>query len=337
MTTPTNILITGNNDPLVPYIRQALERTLPAPDNTILTLRHDLTAAPAPQPDRPIHHIIHIDTSSVDTIERPAVKAHQAARNLTETLMQTPCNHPRNIIYISSTEVYGHPTAQDLTEDTTPTPATTQGREKLQAEQHLTHWCRDNRINLIILRTAPIIGTRIQGLTRRLIHAIYRGNYRHIADGDQGPVSVIHATQLAQAIPHLLNNTTTSTTTETTVTTTAQETSATTETTTTIYNIADLQAPTWHQLTEALSHRIGHKRIFTLRPRHAHILATIGDIARRLHLPATLTGLTHQAIRERNQPLTYSTARLRQAHPTYNPTPATHYLTHHDYNTPETL
>ncbi len=88
--------------------------------------------------------------------------------------------------------------------------------------------------------TPYIIGTGMEGLMRDIVAMTARGTMIHIT-GNEARVSVIHATDVAR-IAVLLAGTPGR------------------------YIISDGFNPTWHDLIEALSMRVGHPRIPTLSP-----------------------------------------------------------------------
>lgn len=158
---------------------------------------------------------------------------------------------PENIVYISSTEVYGRTEGTDIDETATAEPSSEAGATKLEAEKMLTRWCDINKVKLSILRCPPIIGTGMNGPLRELVNSIYRGSYSHISN-DDSRISVVHAVDVARAAVDIapIGG---------------------------VYNMTDGVNPTRHDLAEALSARIGHKRIYTVSPKRARLIARVCD------------------------------------------------------------
>lgn len=113
------------------------------------------------------------------------------------------------------------------------------------ADTSFDDFCRDRRLPVTVLQSPCIVGTGMRGLPRRIAAGIYKGSYVHIAC-NEARVSVVHATDVARAAAM------------------AAGTSGT-------FNLTDLTDPTVHDLAEALSWRLGQKRIFTIAPRWARL------------------------------------------------------------------
>lgn len=96
-----------------------------------------------------------------------------------------------------------------------------------------------------MLQSPSIVGTGMIGLPRRIAAGIHKGSFVHIA-GNEARVSVVHATDVARAAAMAAG-------------------------TAGAFNLTDLADPTVHDLAEALSWRLGQKRIFTIAPRWARL------------------------------------------------------------------
>lgn len=66
--------------------------------------------------------------------------------------------HPRQLIYISTSGVYGDRGGAWVTEDSPANPATDRGRRRLAAEQRLRQWSRKSAVPTHILRVPGIYG-----------------------------------------------------------------------------------------------------------------------------------------------------------------------------------
>ncbi len=104
----------------------------------------------------------------------------------------------------------------------------------------------------IILRSAPIVGTGMEGAMRKLAEEIYRGRFFHFP-GNETRKSVVHAVDIARAVSLFLKL----------VITPQQR----------IFNITDGVDPTLHDLAEALAYRINNKRISYVSTRPQQLFA----------------------------------------------------------------
>lgn len=103
-----------------------------------------------------------------------------------------------------------------------------------------------------IIRTPYVVGTGMTGIMRELVAMAGRGSIFHLA-GNEARVSVIHAIDVARLAVALSGH--------------SGE-----------FTVSDGTDPTWDELIEALSTRVGHKRISTVSPRAARWLCRIGRI-----------------------------------------------------------
>ncbi|MBI3773358.1 MAG: SDR family oxidoreductase [Gammaproteobacteria bacterium] len=65
---------------------------------------------------------------------------------------------PQQVIYISTSGVYGDCQGAWVTEDTPPNPTTARSRRRLDAETQLLQWGRANNVSIVILRVGGIYG-----------------------------------------------------------------------------------------------------------------------------------------------------------------------------------
>lgn len=148
-------------------------------------------------------------------------------------------------------------------------------------------YCRERRLAVTVLQCPNIVGTGMTGLPRRIAAGIYKGTYVHIA-GNEARVSVVHATDVARAVAMAAG-------------------------TAGAFNLTDLTDPTVHDLAEALSWRLGQKRIFTIAPRWARLW-----LGKPLYTQLTTS---------RTIPETFS-----HAFPDFTPVSVTEYLKTHVYD-----
>lgn len=216
-------------------------------------------------------------------------------QNLLNSLEKNP---PKNIVYISSTEVYGAEEGVEINENRESEPISEVGKTKLEAENLLQKWCSAKNVKLTILRSPNIVGTGMKGPLRQLVNSIYRGNYHHI-DDETARISIIHATDIARAMVLLRHIGGT-------------------------YNITDGVNPTRRDLAEAFAKRMNNKRIYTLRAKRARTIARICDF-----IP--LFSFNRKTLSERYRTLTYDNSRLVNTID-FKPSSVVEYLTTHNYD-----
>ncbi|MDE6416660.1 MAG: hypothetical protein K2K68_06520 [Duncaniella sp.] len=107
-------------------------------------------------------------------------------------------------------------------------------------------------IPVTVLRTPYIIGTGMGGLMRDIVAMTGRGTMFHI-EGNDARVSVIHATDAARLAAKMAGIKGS-------------------------YTVTDGSDTTWHDLIEALSVRVGHKRISTVGAKKVKWLTLAGKL-----------------------------------------------------------
>lgn len=108
------------------------------------------------------------------------------------------------------------------------------------------------KIPTAILRIPFVIGTGMTGLMRDIVAMTGRGTMFHI-EGNEARVSVVHAIDVARVAAKLVGMNGE-------------------------YTITDGNDPTWHDLIEAISVRVGHKRISSFSPRRVKWLTLAGAL-----------------------------------------------------------
>lgn len=296
-----DILITAAGGFLGKYLIDELRRTLPAEPVPAIH-----TAGISPFNDYTVNLAVERfePTRNYRTVYHLLGGCHEGdltalnvacTRNLLASLEK---NVPENIVYVSSTEVYGAEEGVEINENREPEPVSIAGKTKLEAEEILRDWCGSHDVRLTILRSPDIVGTGMHGPLRQLVNSIYRGNYHHI-DDETTHLSVVHAVDVARAMVmlHTVGGT---------------------------YNITDGVNPSRHDLVEALAERMKSKRVYTLRAKRARILARICDF-----IP--FVGYGRKTLAERYRSLTFDDSRLRRTID-MKPTSVTDYLKTHNYD-----
>ncbi|MBD5202400.1 MAG: hypothetical protein HDS81_03685 [Bacteroidales bacterium] len=144
-----------------------------------------------------------------------------------------------------------------------------------------------------VIITPYIVGTGMTGLMRDIVAMTGRGTMFHI-EGNDAQVSVIHAIDVARLAVALSDHS-------------GQ------------YSVSDGSDPSWRDLTEALSVRVGHKRIPTLSKRMARWAAFGGKIWGGPDRDILNIITTDATINPSPLPIDFS------------PTVVTEYLTNHEY------
>lgn len=296
-----DILITAAGGFLGKYLIDELRRSLPAEPAPIL---HTAGVSPFNHYEVNLTKETFEPKQKYDTIFHLLGNCHSGdfqalnvacTRNLLDSLEKNP---PDNIVYISSTEVYGAEEGVEINENYEPEPISEVGKTKLEAEELLQKWCGAKNVKLTILRCPNIVGTGMKGPLRQLVNSIYRGNYHHI-DDETARMSIVHATDVARVMVLLRHIGGT-------------------------YNITDGENPSRHDLAEALTKRLNNKRIYTLQAKRARTIARICDF-----IP--LFSFNRKTLAERYRTLTFDSSRLINKI-NFKPSSVVEYLTTHNYD-----
>lgn len=294
------ILLTGAGGFLGKYVEHELKTIITSPDGKIITaglspyndVSVDLTRETL-QLDLQVDTVIHL-VGACFSGDFKALNV-EATQKLVASFEAQP---PKNIVFISTTEVYGATDEENVDEDHKTEPTSEAGITKLEAENILSEWCAAKGVNLSILRAPAIVGTGMQGPLRAWVNSIYRSTYHHIAD-ETARMSVVHATDVARAACLIAGHSG-------------------------VFNITDGVNPSQHDLAEALAARMGNKRIFTLRPKRARIFARFSRF-----LP--FVNYNKERLAERYRSLTFDCSLLCNTI-NFTPQSVTNYLTTHVYD-----
>lgn len=211
----------------------------------------------------------------------------------TNNILADVAKLPRHVVFISSWEIYGHRSFENLTENS---PAMGQWAE---AENAISERATHDGASLSILRPGIIIGTGMDGYAREIVNGISRATYCHI-EGNDARISAIHSLDVAQAAKNIVGKNGT-------------------------FNISDGIDPTIEQLAEALAWRIGHKRIFSITPPKAHRMARVGDF-----IPF-ISPLDSRKLKMQTTTRTLSIENISQTI-NFHPINVIEYLTNHIYD-----
>ncbi len=110
-----------------------------------------------------------------------------------EQAMVEGCRRAKQIIYLSSTGVYGRGTGQWMDEDSPEQPLSARGERRLQAERRVVAHAKLTGVPLTILRIVGIYGPR-----RGVVARLRAGNYR-LVNGGTTITNRVHVDDIAQA------------------------------------------------------------------------------------------------------------------------------------------
>lgn len=146
-------------------------------------------------------------------------------------------------IFISSTDVYGAGTGENLDETTPVNPQS----EALKAEKEFLDSCAADSAKGIIFRCPNVVGTGMGDFPRYLVQSIYRGFLFHIPE-NEATLSSVHAAGIALAAKQAMENPQ--------MFDHAQ-----------VFNITDGCEHSFRDFADALAYRLDNRRISTLRSR----------------------------------------------------------------------
>ncbi|MDE6342464.1 MAG: SDR family oxidoreductase [Muribaculaceae bacterium] len=213
-------------------------------------------------------------------------------------------HHPRQIIFLSSWEVYS-PDAGENVEETHQTWASSKvGQSKARAEQLLAGWCAERNVTLTILRPARMMGKGVKGEMRTLFNDVATGRYIHVR-GNDARLSLVCALDVAKAIKNLgfIGG---------------------------IYNVADDAPSRWIDLAEAMSANCGAMKRQTFLPEKW------ADAAWRFTpwLPAVKASLSPDVRARRSKSLTLSSGALKEVLPQWMAFPTVDVVSRTDKDYP---
>lgn len=142
--------------------------------------------------------VIHIASTTDES------KAMQINFEETKKLLQLL--HPqktKQFIFISSTEVYGLRSGENIDENYPENPISNYGKSKLKAEGIVQKWCDSNNVVCTILRPAITLGNNIEGKLLLMFEAIRKGLYFNIRE-NEARRSLILAHDIARVIKLLI-------------------------------------------------------------------------------------------------------------------------------------
>ncbi len=90
---------------------------------------------------------------------------------------------PQSLVFISTVAVYGCDSGELIDESHPLDGDTPYAESKKMAEQYLTNWCKERKVNLTILRPSLLAGRGAPGNLGAMVKGIQKGFYLNIAGG----------------------------------------------------------------------------------------------------------------------------------------------------------
>jgi len=155
--------------------------------------------------------------------------------NLCKSLENKP---PYTFVFISTIAVYGIEEGLGIPESYPLLGNTPYAKSKILAEEFLQKWCKENEVELVVLRLPLIAGINPKGNLGAMINGIKKGYYFNIS-GNRAKKSIVLADDIAKLIPDLYGKSG-------------------------IYNLSGDSDYTFKQISEIIGKELGKKRILTL-------------------------------------------------------------------------
>lgn len=213
------------------------------------------------------HDVPELNTS-FDIIIHAAGKAHSVPKTASEekefydvNLQGTIklCNainkleiKPKAFIFISTIAVYGFDKGANITEESPLLGNTPYAKSKIQAEEYLQTWAKENDITLGILRLPLIAGPNPPGNLGAMINGIKTGRYLSIGNASARK-SIVWAEDIADLIPKV------------------SEIGG-------VYNLTDTYHPTFGELEKEISKCLGKKDPVKIPLWLANLLGRVGNL-----------------------------------------------------------
>lgn len=159
---------------------------------------------------------------------------------------------PKAFVFISTVSVYGLDAGEMISEQHPLLGNSPYAKSKMQAEEYLTAWARNNNIALSILRLPLISGPNPPGNLGAMIRGIETGRYLSIGEAD-AKKSIVVAEDVAGIVPKLINKSG-------------------------IYNLTDGYHPSFAEIERAIAQALGKRPPIKVPLILAQVLAKVGDL-----------------------------------------------------------
>jgi nucleoside-diphosphate-sugar epimerase len=240
---------------------------------------------------------------NVSMVIHSAGKAHSVPRNSAEDKIFFEVNvtgtanllkglenaHlPRSFVFISTVAVYGKETGILINEEAPLLAKDPYGKSKIEAEQLVTAWCKQNNVICTILRLPLVAGINPPGNLNAMIKGIKKGYYFNIGGGT-AKKSMVMAKDVAAFIP------------------VAAKYGG-------IYNLTDGYHPSLFELSKLIARQTNKKKVFNLPLPVAKLAALAGDMA------GSKFPINSSKLKKLISPLTFDDTKARNTFG-WNPTP----------------
>lgn len=159
---------------------------------------------------------------------------------------------PKAMIFISTVAVYGCEFGNLITEEHPLNGETPYAKSKIQAEEYLTEWCKENGVVFGILRPSLLAGKNAPGNLGAMINGIKKGFYMNIAGG-KVVKSILMAEDIARILPKLAEKGG-------------------------VYNVCDTFQPSFGQISESVAKQLGKGKPLNIPYWAAWCMAKMGDL-----------------------------------------------------------
>jgi len=192
---------------------------------------------------------------------------------------------PKCIVLISTVAVYGRDVGEDIDESHPRNSETPYGQSKIQAEDALTEFASINGMKFFILRLPLLIGTNAKGNLQKITEAISKGRYFNIKN-NTAKKSAVLAEDVAKLLLTLPDSNASG-----------------------IYNLTDSVNASFNELAEAISNKLGKKKLLSLPYFIVRLLSLVGDILHMIKLPFPLN---KSILNKMHSSLTFSDTKARK-------------------------
>lgn len=159
---------------------------------------------------------------------------------------------PDQFVFISSVSVYGLTNGERVNESYPLLAKDSYGKSKIDSEEYVINWCKENAVLCTILRLPLVVGVYPPGNLGAMIKGIKQGFYFNIAGGKTRK-SMVLVSDIAKFILK------------------AAEIGGT-------YNLTDSIHPSFNELSQNIANQLGKSYVPNLPKLVAYILAKVGDI-----------------------------------------------------------
>jgi len=175
----------------------------------------------------------------------------KGTRNLLKGLDLLP-SLPAFFVFISSVAVYGVETGRLVREDAPLLATDPYGQSKIEVENLVQQWCKNNNVICTILRLPLLAGPNPPGNLKAMINGVEKGYYFNIAGGT-AEKSIVLAGDVAQIIPKAASIGG-------------------------IYNLTDRTHPGFSDLAEVIASQLNKAKPLNMPFWLANLVAKAGDI-----------------------------------------------------------